>query len=276
MTVAQERATAFNTGRGWLAGIAGLMGALGALSFAPTASAVPASILNTGGCVTTMTPTTQTCSQHGAATIFSQADLTTLTATAQIDNNGPYSFLASASVTYYLELVSNTGVFGAGTIPLLMTMHGSTDVGGTPPTVGAGFNSNKAEADVKFDTHSVQSACAGFGCGPYPSSFGGTYQIDVSPFGSVSPGGSNFFQVFVGTRAETNSNFPSSYAHAFADPYIEIAPDFLATHPEYSLSFSEGVTNPPPVPEPSVTYLLGSGLLGLTAVARRQRRRAQV
>jgi hypothetical protein len=273
MAAAVDGLMVCRTGRGQRAGLAGVLAVLGALAVAPNVSALPAPVLNTGGCVTSVSGGSQTCSQHGMADIFSQADLTTLTATARIDNKGPYSFLTSASVTYYLELASSSGSFGTGTVPLLLTMNGFTDVGGIPVTVGTGFNHNKATADVRFDSHSVGSACAGYGCyGGSVSSFGGTLQIDVRPFGSAYQIGSNIFQIVVDARAETNSNYPTSYAYATADPYIEIEPGFLAAHPEYSLSFSAGVTNSPPVPEPSIALLLGSGLLGLTAFGRRPQR----
>ena len=99
--------------RGLLAAVSGF----GVIAVVPaSATDLPDAVLSTGGCVTSVTPNTQTCAQQSVAVrIFSQAQLNvqtnTQTATAQIDMNGPYSFLAQASVTYYMELTSSTGDF---------------------------------------------------------------------------------------------------------------------------------------------------------------------
>jgi hypothetical protein len=61
-----------------------------------------------------------------------------------------------------------------------------------------------------------------------------------------------------------------SLISAFIDPYIQIDPAWLSTHPGYSLTFDAGVSNVPtvsvsPVPEPETYALLiaGLGLLGV-------------
>jgi len=55
-------------------------------------------------------------------------------------------------------------------------------------------------------------------------------------------------------------------AHAYADPFISIDPDFVLSHPDVSLAFSTGVVNAPAssAPEPSswVFLIAGFGLVG--------------
>ena len=54
---------------------------------------------------------------------------------------------------------------------------------------------------------------------------------------------------------------------AFIDPYVQIDPNWLGTHPGYSLAFDAGVSNAPlqAVPEPSsaAMMLAGAGALML-------------
>jgi len=66
-------------------------------------------------------------------------------------------------------------------------------------------------------------------------------------------------------------NFPNGgQAETYVDPYISFDPSFDSTG--YSLSFSDGISNIAPSPEPSTEALLGCGLL-LVSMARRRRRR---
>ena len=245
----------------------------GAHSLAASASTLPNAIMSTGSCITSSTGDTQTCSQHGMADIFSQARLTDLTATANIDNNGPYAFTAQASVTYYMELASSTGSFPNDyffTIPLSVTANGYTDVGGIPPVSGSSFNHNQATADVKFAGYSW-SACAGYQCyANAQTSFSGGYIANIKPGSSGSFYGGNIFEIIIKASVSTNSNYPTSYAHAWADPTIQIDPTFLAAHPEYSLSFSKNLPAAV-VPVPAAAWLFGSGLIGLVGVARKRK-----
>jgi hypothetical protein len=260
-----------------LRGIFAAVSVFGVIALVPaSATDLPDAVLSTGGCVTSVTPNTQTCDQHsvGIGSIFSQAQLNvqtnTQTATAQIDMTGPYSFLAQASVTYYMELTSSTGNFPNDyffTIPIQVSANGSADVGGVPPINNSGFNHNTASATVKVGSFSWY-ACAGFSCPIWAeTSFDGPYQVDLKPGSSGSLLGPNIFEISVLARAETNSSYPSSFAHAFADPIIRIDPVFLAAHPEYSLSFSPNLA---PVPEPDTAWLFGSGVLLLIAAVRRR------
>lgn len=252
-----------------------ILGTLGAIFIAAPVSAapIPAATMSTGGCVTSVTAVTQTCNQYGIATIFSQARLTDLTATARIDANGPYAFTAQSSVFYYVEILSSTGVFNNGLIPLLIGANGYTEVGGTAPIGGSGFNNNKADANLYFgSSNSVASACSGVNCyRNAQASFNGFSPIEILPTAD-SGYGPGIFRIQLTASVSTNSNYPTSHAYAYVDPYIQIDPDFLSAHPEYSLAFSANVTNAPAVPLPAAVWLFGSGLLGLIGVARRKAR----
>jgi hypothetical protein len=61
-----------------------------------------------------------------------------------------------------------------------------------------------------------------------------------------------------------------AHASGLADPYIFIDPAFLATHPGYSVTVSEGVSNSPQAPEPApfALFLLGLGCLAYMRVNR--------
>lgn len=235
-----------------------------------TASTLPDAFLSTGSCTTSTTADSKTCSQSNSiVSVFSQARLSDLTATANIDQNAPYSTTAQAYVRYYMELASSSG-FPSDyffTVPISVVANGYTDVGGVPPTTGSSFNHNQATASVTLGGDGWY-ACAGYGCYPgATTSFSGgvTY---LKPGSSGSGYGGNIFEVVVKASVSTNSNYSSSYAHAWADPTIQIDPTFLAANPQYSLNFSSNI--PAAVPVPAAVWLFGSGLFGLIGVARRK------
>ncbi len=242
----------------------------GAYPLAASASLLPDATTNTpcGSGVTT----DQTCNQHGPAVVVSsQARLSDMTAIASIDNLAPYSTYTMASVTYYMELTSSSGFPNNYffTVPLLVSAIGYTDVGGIPATIGTSFNHNQATVDFRINSGSVFSACAGYGCyANAQTSFSGG-PVDIKPGSSSSGLGGNIFQITLDARAQTNSNFTSSYAHAWIDPTIQIDPTFLAANPGYSLSFSSNIPAAV-VPVPAAAWLFGSGLVGLIGLARRR------
>lgn len=77
-----------------------------------------------------------------------------------------------------------------------------------------------------------------------------------------------------------DSLFQSS-ASALVDPFFQIDPAFLSTHPGYSIVVSDGVPNNPPegsstVPEPSTVWPLGFGMLALAGIARKNVNRGRI
>jgi len=137
----------------------------------------------------------------------------------------------------------------SNSVPLLITAHGwatATD------------QLSSATSSVRIGSNPLGFACAGssFDCRGEKSSFAvtltsflplGVYRITLTASTGASSGG---------------------HAAAFADPYVQIDPNFLAANPGYSLSFSEGVVNA--VPEPASGLLM---LAGLALLASKRRRR---
>lgn len=244
----------------------------GAHSLAASASILPDAFMSTGSCTTSATADSKTCSQSNpVVTVFSQARLSDLTATANIDQSGSYSTTAQASVHYFMELASSSG-FPSDyffTVPISVLANGYADVGGSPAPIGSSFNHNTASASVTLGGGGWY-ACAGYGCwvGSTTSFSGGL--TSLKPGSSASGYGGNIFEVIVSASVTTNSNYPTSYAHAWADPTIQIDPTFLAAHPEYSLSFSKNLPAAV-VPVPAAAWLFGSGLIGLVGVARKRK-----
>ena len=86
--------------------------------------------------------------------------------------------------------------------------------------------------------------------------------------------------VTLSAQIELSSLFKSS-ASALVDPFFQIDPAFLSTHPGYSIVVSDGVPNNPPegsstVPEPSTVWPLGFGMLALVGIARKNVNRRRI
>ena len=86
--------------------------------------------------------------------------------------------------------------------------------------------------------------------------------------------------VTLSAQIELSSLFRSS-ASALVDPFFQIDPAFLSTHPGYSIVVSDGVPNNPPdgsstVPEPSTVWPLGFGMLAVGGLARKNVNRRRI
>ncbi len=182
------------------------------------------------------------------------ADLSGLTATVQMSGDATHAGTGAESVIYYFQFLSGSG-YDYSLVPLLVTSTLVTSMGG-----GGSFNHSNASASYSVGGWG-QGACSGWGCAGLPATYAGTETIWLGLSSWV-------YAVSVQVSAEVNSDGPTS-AYAFADPYIEIDPAYLNTHPGLSLSFSSNITNSPPnpgphsVPTPTTISLFAAGLLGL-------------
>lgn len=247
--------------------LAGALALWAATSLAQ-AQPVPPPAFTTGSCISYI-EASQRCGSHGALISTDiHADLSTLSAMANIDLNLPYSTLAYANLYYFVQLFSGTGSFSTATVPIVVSAAGTTAVGDSGvPGGGTPFNHNTASATVKAFDQSFW-ACSGYQCGgnPPPSAFSGPVLINVRPGSSGSGVDPNIWRIEVSARADTNSSYQSSFAHAWADPLITIEPGYAAAHPEVSLIFSANL----PVPEPARPALMLVGLAAVGLLARRR------
>jgi hypothetical protein len=136
-------------------------------------------------------------------------------------------------------------------VPVIYTAAGTTSAAGNG-YVGVGFSGGG-------DT----SLAAGSGGGTEePSSFsesvsGNVYANSLDFFGLTLLGAS-------GGEYEGSGSWSATI-----DPTVEIDPTFLAGNPGYSLEIDPNPPATSPVPEPSISLLLGTGLIGLAAAVRR-------
>jgi hypothetical protein len=205
-------------------------------------------------CGTTITPVPVTCIDGGG---LSFADYSGTEAIARVETLSvqPYSALSAfADFQYSFELIftGDPAKKFDVLVPLLVTLSVSAE------TVG---NNAGAGAEVRRDKNLLAFACSGtIKCFGNVSSFGGTLTDALFP-------GIHTIDLLATAFSDAGGK-----ATAIADPFIQIDPSFLASYPEYSLTFGDGAVNIPPsaTSEPSSLLLLGTGLLGGIGVIRRK------
>jgi hypothetical protein len=214
-----------------------LYATLGAVSTPAAAdpSAVQNAVTSAYPCYTGYDPISKTCSySNGAVSWYANASLELLSAVANVDLAANLAYNSSATVIYYVELGANNG--STEYVPMWIHRRGYTEVG------GAGHNYGTATISIDDSYGSAGWACSGSSpCNPNrPPGFSGTQTVNWSP---------GVHKVEVTAEAGVNGNGGGdliSFAHAGADPYIEIDSTFLALHPGvYSLAFSGNITNAP-------------------------------
>ena len=181
-------------------------------------------------------PSSRSCTQNlpGVGTLFASASLVSLQAVARVDLTANYAYNSSALVRYWMEISTTSG--SNRQVPLRITRNGSTEVG------GAGRNTATAAVSINDTQGSLGNACSGnplfqdCNSNTLPHSFSGQTSINLGP---------GVYHVDIGVSAGVNGNgggTASSFAHAWADPYIEIDQAFLDLYPgQYSLSFSGNI-----------------------------------
>ena len=106
-----------------------------------------------------------------------------------------------------------------------------------------------------------------------PSNVSGTFQGALNMLTGAS--GSVIGLVQIAATAGVNVFFVPASATAFIDPYLQIAPSFLAANPGATLTVTPGVGNAiSAVPELGTYGLMLAGLFGVAVAAKRRRPRA--
>jgi hypothetical protein len=179
---------------------------------------------------------------------------------------------ASASVFYYFAVVPPQDFDPFVKVPVIVSAFLTTGITATEGdflvhTFGRAAMGVSSEGIGELGKSVCSGDCSGQIVTDPGSTLDGSWTIDLFP--QVTN------EVFLSAQIELSSLFQSS-ASALADPYIQIDPSFLSTHPGFSVVVSDGVANSPrgsggtsTVPEPATVWSLGFGLLALVGVARR-------
>lgn len=186
---------------------------------------------------------------------------------------------ASASVFYYFAVVPPQDFDPFEKVPVIISAFLTTGITATDGdflvhTFGRAAMGVSSEGIGELGKSVCSGDCSGQIVTDPGSTLDGSWTIDLYP--QVTN------EVLLSAQIELSSLFQSS-ASAIADPYIQIDPSFLSTHPGFSVVVSDGVANNPPgggevggggsgsstVPEPGTVWCLGFGLLALAGVARK-------
>lgn len=179
---------------------------------------------------------------------------------------------ANGNLMYYFSIIGPTQV----SVPIEVTGYESLSAGSFGE-VSTAYVYLTASGGAVSNTYTCQF---GAGCGSSFYSLSNTaYSVTAAQNSAGSYSG--YIDIQSNANAYTNSYVcnqgplgvcqPSGTATAYIDPYITIAPSFLASNPGYSIVVSNGISNISPAPEPE-TYtmlLVGLGLLGFIAYRRK-------
>ena len=192
-------------------------------------------------------------------TLTSQPGVTiTADATGLGPNDSANEYGTSAYVEYFVVVTG--GEYG-DLVPLLVT--GSLNTSASAPDGG----------DVSYGTASIglsffngnYGASENVSCG---NLLRGEDCSDPTWSGTLAAlaavGYNNVIEISATAVVESSGS-----AHAFADPYVQIDPAFLATHPGYDLTLNVGNTATE-APEPASIFLAGSCLAILVSVRKRR------
>lgn len=160
--------------------------------------------------------------------------------------DGPSAVVVPIDVEYYIFGTVSQSWVGLPTTADLTAFTSS----GSQISVQTLGNARLAKAEATFKITgktSTHTGAAGNGTFHLSLQSNQIYSVLLTAVASVSaaPGVSNSF---------------NSFSHAYADPFISIGTTFHENNPDYSLSFSTGISNVVAVPEPSSFALMLGGI----------------
>jgi len=241
----------------------------------------PGSLCCTGTTTTTTTPGTISNSYTNYAGSISTSSLTGNAAVPSITTSvssggvtGVSESNASETLTYYVHLSGPAGFapvdfISNGTVFSNNIANGvlGTSSSSAALTIAGGYYLGTAQSvNGAITLHSQTGALASgtITAGPAANSF----IMD----GSIQTFGGSSFQVVMSSEVSTQmTGQPTGLASTYFDPFFFIDPTFAAANPGYSLSFSSGIGNVSPVPEPSTWAMLILGFAGIGFMAYRRK-----
>jgi len=185
----------------------------------------------------------------------------------------------SGTLTYTFAVVGPTQLV----VPIVMTGAIYLDAGFTPTAIGGtGSGNSNGHAYLRVannypaSPHYVRGDAYTASCDPVNRTNCNTgFTLSTTMMSSTT----STLGEIAWVELAADSNFYVSYglrtfASATVDPFVQIAPGFLADHPGYSLIFADGVTNQAAsVPEGSTWLLLLGGLAFVSTAVRSRRRK---
>lgn len=201
------------------------------------------------------------------------------TATVSVaTTNDYYRASAQQNVTYAfhinVDLNDLAGIAPGSdraTIPLLITYAGSASTVGHYSSAVIALDVNDSITGGLYDD--VMSCNQGQSCSwSKTGAFNFAYAFDGGGGVTTTDTGTVTLQAYGVAQATDTAPYSGYSAHASIDPTISFAPEFLARHPNATITVDAVPTAP--VPEPGVWAMMASGLAGVGLAARRRRRRA--
>jgi hypothetical protein len=154
---------------------------------------------------------------------------------------------AQATESYFFTILGPPG-----TLPIPLSL--ASTLSAIVQNANSFGNNSEAGSNISYDGHKIAQRSSA------PNS-----TIVLPPSIFALAGSVNEVDLFAEAASDDPQEKEGTFAQASAGLTIQIDPRYLATHPGYSLKFSQGITNEPlnPVPLPAALPMFGSAIAGL-------------